>query len=52
MDPLTFDHENPHVRVDRGEFESARAVRVPRSDEPMLRVYFTDLAVLADRRVA
>ncbi|MEV7869697.1 hypothetical protein AB0P17_27230 [Streptomyces sp. NPDC088124] len=107
MDPLTFDYENLHVRVDRGVFElfrphnlettlriplpwlgvlvyyrkpgkpgelifggvrdpraalygthlasfgyrSTEAVRVPRSDEPLFRAYFTEVAALADRPV-
>lgn len=108
MDPLTFDYENLHLRVDRGVFElfnldSAEstfriplhwlgmlvhykkpdkpgelffgvvrephaalygtdrlafryrycpAVRVPPGDEPLFRAYFTQVAMLADRRVA
>ncbi|MDV9173639.1 hypothetical protein R6V09_26505 [Streptomyces sp. W16] len=107
MDPLTFDYENLHVRVDRGVFElfpldgiehgfrvplswlgalvhykkpdtpgelilgvvrdphaalygterlafryrSTQVVRVPKSDEPLFRAYFTEVAALADRRV-
>lgn len=108
MEPLTFDYEDLHVRVDRGVFElfplrgsgmpqlriplhrlgvlvhykkpnkpgdlvfgvvgdpntalygtdlaafgysSTTPARVPRSDEPLLRAYFTEVAALADRRV-
>lgn len=107
MDPLTFDYEKLHVRVDRGVFElfqpndltttlriplhwlgvlvhyrkpgrpgklifgavndpraalygtdlasfgyrSTMAVRVPSSDEPLFRAYFTEVAALAGRPV-
>lgn len=109
MDPLTFDYEDLHVRVDRGVFElfplrgsgmphtlrvplhrlgvlvhykkpnkpgelifgvvrdpnaalygtdlaafgytSTEAVRVPQSDEPLFRAYFTEVAALVGRRV-
>ncbi|BCL33364.1 hypothetical protein ACFFS2_29615 [Streptomyces aurantiacus] len=108
MEPLTFDYEDLHVRVDRGVFElfplrgsdmphtlrvplhrlgvlvhykkpnkpgdlifgvvgdpkaalygtdlaafgysSTTAARVPRSDEPLFRAYFTEVAALADRQ--
>ncbi|MFE2943765.1 hypothetical protein ACFXKG_32635 [Streptomyces sp. NPDC059255] len=107
MDPLTFDYEDLHLRVDRGVFElfglgsptdtvrvplrwlgalvhykkpdrpgklflgvvrdpnaalygtdpaafrytTSPAFRVPPSDEPLFRAYFTEVAALADRRV-
>ncbi|MGY3061760.1 hypothetical protein ACVWZD_006058 [Streptomyces sp. TE3672] len=106
MEPLTFDYENLHLRVDRGVFElftmgrselrvplrwlgalvhykkparpgqlfigtvrdpnavlygtdqaafwysTSPAFRVPPGDEPLFRAYFTEVAALADRRVA
>ncbi|MEU3459381.1 hypothetical protein ABZ721_05415 [Streptomyces sp. NPDC006733] len=108
MDPLTFDYEDLHLRVDRGVFEffdltagehtfrvplrrlgalvlykkpakpgqvffgtvgdpdvalygtdprafrfsTSPVVRVPAGDEPLFRAYFTQVATLADRRVA
>ncbi|MFF5336069.1 hypothetical protein [Streptomyces sp. NPDC013181] len=105
MDPLTFDYEDLHLRVDRGVFDlfgtrgselrvplsrlgalvfhtkpekpgqlfigtvrdpnaalygtdpaafqysTSPAFRVPPGDEPLFRAYFTEVALLADRRV-
>ena len=57
MDPLTFDYEDLHLRVDRGVFElfnlgsPESTLRVPPGDEPLFRAYFAQVAALADRRV-
>lgn len=55
MDPLTFDHEDMYLRVDRGVFELLSAgrseLRVPPGDQPLFCAYFTEVAALADRRV-
>ncbi|MFI9103473.1 hypothetical protein ACIGXA_23405 [Streptomyces fildesensis] len=62
MDPLTFDYGDLHLRVDRGVFEifnlstAERTFRVPLRWLGVLvhykKPYFTQVATLADRRVA
>ncbi|MFD4558456.1 hypothetical protein ACFWP5_29780 [Streptomyces sp. NPDC058469] len=50
MDPLIFDYENLHLRVDRGVFELFPLDGIE-GDEPLFRAYFTEVAALTDRRV-